>query len=139
MRETVDESSPSVLIFDGECVLCNGTVQWILRRDTRKRLRFAAAQTPAGIALLQAHNIPTETTETVWLISENRAYSRSEAVLRTLRLLGFPYAMLWVAMLIPPPLRDSVYGYIAQNRLRWFGKYDACRLPTAAERDRYIL
>lgn len=138
LRIPAMDFQPAILIFDGHCMLCDGLVQWLLKADTHQKLRFVAAQQPAGQALLARYDIEISSQDTVWLIWNNEALCRSAAVLRVAALLGFPYSLLRIGRIIPRFIRDAMYDFVAKRRHSWFGKREACRLPTAAERERFL-
>lgn len=127
-----------VLLFDGVCNLCHGTVQWILKRDRRARFRFAALESQAGQALLRDAGFTGPTPESVVVIDQGEVYLHSSAALHVTRYLGFPWRLLRVFVLIPPPLRNAVYRWVARNRYRWFGKKDACPMPTPETMARFL-
>lgn len=133
-----DPSAHPVLLFDGVCGLCSRAVDFVLAHDRRAVVRFAALQSTAGQAALARHGLPSDYTDSMALIADGRCYRYSTAVLEILRRLGWPWALLWPLVLVPPPFRDLVYEHVAARRYRWFGKLDACRLPTAAERERFV-
>lgn len=128
-----------VVLFDGVCNLCNGIVRFVIARDPPPgRMRFAALQSEAGQRLLRRHRLPVAELESFVLVEGDRAWRRSTAALRVLRLLGFPWALLWGLAVVPAPLRDAVYGWFARRRYRWFGKRDACMRPTPDVRARFL-
>jgi predicted DCC family thiol-disulfide oxidoreductase YuxK len=127
----------SILLFDGECNLCNGAVDFVIRRDKKRQFRFAALQSPAGARLRQSLSIPPQVDSLV-LIEDGVAYIRSSAALRVAGRLNMPWPLLWVFMLVPRVIRDAVYECIARNRYRWLGKRDTCRVATEEERSRFI-
>lgn len=126
------------MIFDGVCNLCNASVDFIIRHDKRGRFRFTANQHEAGKQILAAQGLAPDSADTVFLYEGGRLYSRSSAALRIARGLGFPWSLAWAGMILPRPLRDAVYAWIARNRYRWFGKKETCRLPTPEERSRFL-
>jgi predicted DCC family thiol-disulfide oxidoreductase YuxK len=125
------------MLFDGVCNLCNGAVDFVLRHDKDGRVCVAALQSEAGRRLLAEHGL-SAAMDSVVLIEGGRSYERSGAVLRLSRLLGMPWRLLYGAMVIPAPLRDRLYDWVASRRYRWFGRRDSCRTPTAAERARFL-
>lgn len=128
----------ATVLFDGVCNLCNASVQFIVRRDPTGRFRFASLQSEAGRRLLEEHRLPTDELSTVVVVADGRAYTRSDAALRVARGLGGAWPALAALRLVPRPLRDAVYGLVARNRYRWFGRREACMLPTAEERSRFL-
>lgn len=126
-----------VIVFDGYCNLCNGWVSFLLSRDREHRFRFATLQGPAGQEVLRGAG-ESSSGQSVVLVQNGRAYTRSGAALRILKLLGPPWSVAQVLLLIPGPIRDLVYDLIARNRYRWFGRRAECRVPTAEERERFL-
>ncbi len=131
----------ATLLFDGVCNLCNGVVQFIIRHDQRGIFRFVALQSDLGQALLAAHGQPLPPPggpESVVLLEGGRLYSHSTAVLRIAGLLGGPWRLAAVGWLLPRPWRDALYRYVARHRYRWFGRREACWLPTPELRARFL-
>lgn len=124
----------NVVLFDGVCNLCNGAVRFIIARDPQARFRFASLQSDVGRCLLKDDGLP----ETIVLLEEGKMYSKSTAALRIARGLRFPWPLLYAFMIVPRPLRDLVYDWVARHRYRWFGKLDTCLLPTPALRNRFL-
>jgi predicted DCC family thiol-disulfide oxidoreductase YuxK len=136
MRGTGDAS---VVLFDGVCNLCNASVSFIIDRDPAGRFRFAALQSEAGRELLERHGRPvTATPESVVLVEAGRVYEQSTAALRIARRLKGGWKLLYAFALVPRPLRDLVYRWIARNRYRWFGREEACRRPTPELERRFL-
>ena len=131
-----DVDSPLIL-FDGECNLCNGFVQFVIRRDPRARFRFAALRSAAGRRALEQAGVQGELPDSIVLVSDGRVRVRSAAALTILRGLGWLWPLTSVFLLAPRPLRDAVYDWVARHRLRWFGRQDSCWVPTAALRARF--
>lgn len=130
------EAAP-VLFFDGSCGLCARSVAWCLAHDRHAKLRYAPLQGETYAALTLPDR-PRDL-DTVVLLENGRLHTRSDAVLRVLAIVGGPWAALAAAALIVPrPLREWAYRYVARRRLGWFGTADACRLPGPAESDRFL-
>ena len=127
-----------VIIFDGECVLCSGSAQFVLRRDKRKLYRFLAAQTPLGRALYVHYGLDAREYETMILIADGIATFKSEAVIRIGEGLGLPWSLAAVFRVVPRPWRDRAYAVLARNRLRILGRRDSCYLPAPADADRFL-
>jgi predicted DCC family thiol-disulfide oxidoreductase YuxK len=128
----------ATVLFDGECNLCNGSVQFILRRDPAGRFRFASLQSDAGRELRHQYGLHTESIDTVVLIAGDKAYTRSDAALGIARRLGGLWPVLYVGMIVPRFIRDRIYNFIARNRYRWFGKRESCYMPTPELRGRFL-
>ena len=126
-----------VILYDGVCVFCSRWVRFVATRDVERRFRFTAIQSPYGTRLAQAFGIDPADPDTNAVIHGGVAYFRSDAALTVLsHLPGWG----WVRALraVPKPLRDSVYGLIARNRYRIFGKYDDCFVPDRDMRARVL-
>ena len=116
-----------VILFDGICNLCNGTVDFLIKRDRNKQFRFVALQSVTGKILIQKFNIPPAT-ESVIAIKQNLIYFESDAAIEIARLLPFPWKLAILIKIIPKKLRDYIYRIIAKNRYKWFGKTESCRI-----------
>jgi predicted DCC family thiol-disulfide oxidoreductase YuxK len=127
-----------IVLFDGVCNLCNGSVQFLLKRDPEGRFRFAALQSDAGRSLMAEHGLAVDGLSSVVLIEEGRVWQESSAALRIARHLPGAWKLLWVFAAVPRPLRDAVYRWIARNRYRWFGKSETCWLPTPELKARFL-
>lgn len=128
-----------VILFDGVCNLCNASVDFVVRRDRRVRFRLAPLQSQVARELVGARRATDTMPDSVVLVErDGRVFTRSTAALRIVRRLRFPWPLLYVFVLVPRPLRDIVYDWIARNRYRWFGVRDTCRLPTPEERSRFL-
>lgn len=124
-----------VVLFDGECVMCNASAQVLMRADPRAVFKLGTTQSPEGRQLLTWHGLSAESPDTFVLSEGARLYVRSTACVRILWRLSLPLkllaALLW---LIPRPLRDMGYNWIARNRIRLFGKQDSCTLLSPQNR-----
>ncbi|MHA0857207.1 thiol-disulfide oxidoreductase DCC family protein [Paenibacillus sp. CMAA1364] len=127
--ETEQSDSPIVLI-DGTCILCQGAMKFIIRRDPVGRFYFASLQSEIGQKLLINHNIPIDAMNTLVLMENNRIFTQSTAALRIARQLRGIWPLFYGFIIIPPFIRDRIYQYIARHRYQWFGKSDQCILPT---------
>lgn len=128
-----------ILLFDGVCNLCNGVTRFVIRHDpSPARFRFAALQSAAGRRLLREHGLPEEELDTFVMVDGGRAYVRSTAALRTLKKLGLPWSLAYAAIIVPAPLRDLVYRFIARHRYRWFGTRAECMVPTPEIKARFL-
>ncbi|MEX0800517.1 MAG: thiol-disulfide oxidoreductase DCC family protein [Dehalococcoidia bacterium] len=128
----------AIVLFDGVCNLCNASLDFILRHDSRGYFRFASLQSDAGRRLAREHGLDPERIDTVVLVEDGKAYLRSKAALRIARRLSGPYNAAYMLIAVPRPVRDFVYDRVARSRYRWFGKRDTCRAPTPEERDRLL-
>jgi predicted DCC family thiol-disulfide oxidoreductase YuxK len=130
------------VLFDGVCVFCNGAVRWLLARDPQGRLRYAPLQGDTAAALRARHPEIPEALETFVLVEPSaegeRVYLRSDALFRVLAQLDTPLRRLAVLRALPRGLRDALYLAFARMRYRLFGRLDACALPSAEEKARFL-
>lgn len=131
-------TEPPLILFDGDCNLCHGSVQFVLQRDPKACFRFASLQSAAGRAAIAAVAPGAELPDSIVLVHQGRLRTRSAAALAIARGLRFPWPLLSVFWLVPYPVRDLVYDWIAKNRYRWFGKRQECWVPTPALRARFL-
>jgi predicted DCC family thiol-disulfide oxidoreductase YuxK len=127
-----------IVLFDGICTFCNGSVNFIIEHDPHRRFRFAPLQSEFGQALLRRFGLPADDLDTMILVENGRAYAQSSAALRIAWDLGQWWSLLGILFAVPPFLRDGAYNLLAQNRYRWFGRTDTCRVPTPELRDRFL-
>jgi predicted DCC family thiol-disulfide oxidoreductase YuxK len=127
-----------LVLFDGLCGLCNRWVHFVLRRDRMGVFRFAPLQSATGQAILSRHGLPTDDLTTIVLVRGARIDRYSTAALEILRRLGGLWSMLYVLVLVPPPMRDIVYRFVAARRFRWFGRLDACPVPAPEDQARFL-
>jgi predicted DCC family thiol-disulfide oxidoreductase YuxK len=128
-----------ILFYDGVCGLCDRLVQFMLHRDRRQVFKFAALQGDFARGTLTAHGYDANDLDTVYLLTDDgRLLRKGRAILFALRALGLPWSLLFVFSVLPTRLIDWFYDRVANNRYRWFGKLEQCRLPTAEERSRFV-
>ena len=128
----------AIVLFDGECSFCNGYVQFVFARDPEGKFSFAPLQSEPGRRLLRRYALPEGWLGSIVLIEDGRCFTHSAAVLRLCKGLKPWWPLLRVLVLIPRPLRDGIYRWVARNRYRWFGTTRACSLPTPELRRRFI-
>jgi len=122
-----------IVLFDGVCNLCNSSVQFIIKRDTKDYFRFDSLQS----YIEKGNSLPINE-DSIILIENGQFYSRSTAALRIAKRLNGLWKLLYVFIIVPPFIRNAVYDYIARNRYRWFGKQDSCMMPTAEMREKFL-
>ncbi len=130
----------AIVLFDGGCNLCNGSVLFIIDRDPGAYFRFAALQSDVGRDVLAGvgRAIPAGDPDSIVLVENGRVYERSTAALRIVRRLRGAWKLAWLFVIVPRPLRDLVYRLVARNRYRWFGRTAECRIPPPALRSRLL-
>lgn len=127
----------ATILFDGMCNLCSSSVQFIIKNDPAAHFSFASLQSEKGKELIKQYDIPQHI-ESVVLVEKNNYFVKSDAALRISKNLTGLYKYLSMFRIVPRPLRDRIYGYVAKNRYKWFGKKDACMIPTPELRERFI-
>jgi predicted DCC family thiol-disulfide oxidoreductase YuxK len=127
-----------ILLFDGACNLCDGLVQFVIRRDPEAKFLFASLQSKAGQEFVAKFKLPHDDFDSFVMIDGERFYTKSTATLNVLRRLGGMWQLLYVFIVIPKPLRDFVYNLVARNRYKWFGKKDQCMLPEPGVQKRFL-
>jgi predicted DCC family thiol-disulfide oxidoreductase YuxK len=127
-----------VVLFDGVCNLCTGTVQFLIRRDPEGQFRFAPLQSEVARDLLEEHGLEGHDLDSIVLIENGEVYVKSNAAIRIGVLLGGVYRLLGPTKYLPRLLRDAVYDLVADYRYRVFGKKDRCMIPTPENRERFL-
>ena len=136
--DILEQGAENILLFDGVCNLCNWLVRFIIKRDRNAHFKFASLQSETAIQLLQRFDLKPGQSGSVVLISGDRVFQKSTAALRVLK--GMPgfWKLLYVFIVVPRPLRDLVYDWIARSRYRLFGKRDECMIPSADLQSRFL-
>jgi len=127
-----------ILFFDGHCALCHRSVRWLIAHDSKAQLRFAPQTNKQVAKLLQQLGLALPTSNSLWLLHQNKLYEYSDAVLYSLPFLKAPWRYLVVLRFIPKAFRDIVYRWVAKNRYRWFGQYPQCPIPGPEHRHRFL-
>lgn len=127
-----------IVLFDGVCNLCNGSVQFIIKRDPRGIFRFASLQSEFGQLQLKKFNLPGHVLHSIISIEKGVCYQRSDAALKIASRLPGLWPVLSIFRIVPRFIRDAAYDLIALNRYRFFGKQESCMLPTPALKSRFI-
>lgn len=128
-----------LILFDGICNLCNTSVQYIVKHDKKKRFLFAALQSKTGKSIIEDFKIDTNKIDSILLYSPQHGVDyKSTAALKIAYQLGFPNNILSVFFIVPPFIRNLVYDYIAKNRYTWYGKKEACMIPTPELKSRFL-
>jgi predicted DCC family thiol-disulfide oxidoreductase YuxK len=127
-----------IVLFDGVCNLCNGSVLFLIKKDKKNLLRFASLQSSVGQEILQKFNLPTTEFNSFVLVANERVYLRSSAALKTASYLGGLWLFFQIFWIVPKFVRDLVYDFIAKNRYKWFGKKSECMMPTPELKARFL-
>jgi predicted DCC family thiol-disulfide oxidoreductase YuxK len=137
MTDNSNDNRP-IILFDALCVLCSYNAQFVLKYDRTGHFRLASMQGEVGAALYRKFGIDPADPETMIVVEGDVALRNSDAVLAIYAGLGWPWRLASAARIIPRPIRDAVYGWIARNRYRLFGKRDSCWLPSPELVDRLL-
>lgn len=133
------QTTGPILYFDGVCNLCNSTVQFIIKKDKRKELKFASLQSEVGQKVSkQLEEKYGNTPDSLVLEHRGKLYIKSDAALQVSRLMGGVWPILAIFLIIPRFVRNAVYDWVARNRYKWYGKQDECMMPTKELKERFI-
>ncbi len=127
-----------VILFDGICNFCNSAVNFTIKRDKHKKIKFAPLQSDTGKSILKQHGLPENYSSSFLFIENGKLYNRSAAALRVCRYLSGLWPLCYSLIIIPAFIRNAVYDFIAKNRYKWFGQKDACMVPTPDVRARFL-
>ena len=128
----------SIILFDGVCNLCNGAVNFVIKRDPGNVFKFAPLQEKQGALLLKTHAIDIQKLDSIVLIENGNVYTKSSAALRIARKMSNLWPLFFVLLIIPSFIRDGVYDFIAKNRYKWFGKKEQCMIPTLGLKEKFL-
>jgi len=127
-----------IVVFDAQCLLCNGWVQFLLRHDRRAVFRFASIQGATGQHLLADQGLKADGLQTLLLVDGHRTWQHTAAIFRVLHALGWPWRLAWLGWLVPAVVRDPLYRWVARNRYRVFGRSPSCLMPSPQHRGRFL-
>ena len=128
----------SIILFDGVCNLCNGAVNFVIKRDPGNVFKFTPLQEKQGVLLLKKHAIDAQELDSIVLVENKKVYTKSSAALRIARKLSGLWPLFFVLLIIPRFIRDGVYDFIAKNRYKCFGKKEQCMIPTPGLREKFL-
>ncbi len=128
-----------VILFDGVCNFCNYWVNFAIKRDKKKKLKFAPLQGETARQLLLQYELATTKLSSVILIDKGKAYTQSSAAIRICKYLSGGAKLYYGFIIIPKFIRDFFYNIIARNRYKWFGKKNECMVPAPGVRERFLL
>lgn len=127
-----------IILFDGVCNLCNGAINYVIKRDKKDIFKFAVLQSEIGKELTSKFNIDTSKVDSIILVDGDVHYEKSAAALHIAKHLSGVHPLLYGFMIVPKFLRNSVYDYVARNRYKWFGKKESCMIPTAELKSKFL-
>jgi len=128
-----------ILLYDGDCGVCSGTVQWVLANERAHFLRFAPLQSAAGVELRTLAGVSADVDSVLWAELRGghvRIDLRSSAILRVLSYVGGPWGWLVGLRFVPAFIRDAAYRVFAKLRYRL--RAQSCLVPSAKERARFL-
>lgn len=126
----VPSPAPALMLFDGLCSLCCGSVRFVANRSLADQLHFLPMQSEVARPLLRRHGLPEQNFSTMAVIQDGQTLVRSDAALALGRMMRQPWPFLSrIAACLPKPLRDRAYDLIAHNRFRLFGRREECMMP----------
>lgn len=128
-----------IILFDGVCNLCDSTVQFIIKRDKKDIFRFVALQSELGEQIIKHIGVDRSKTDSIILYEPGVAYYyKAEAAIKIAANLGGLFPLMNIFSVLPKPLSNSVYDYIAKNRYKWYGKKDECMIPTPEMKAKFL-
>lgn len=131
-------SAQPVILFDGVCNFCNGAVNFTIKRDKSKTIKFAPLQSESGRQLMKKFNLPENDMRSFLFIENGKVYNRSTAALRVCKYLKGLWPLCYGFIIVPPFIRNAVYDFVAKNRYKWFGQKNECMVPTPDVRTRFL-
>ncbi|WP_078380999.1 thiol-disulfide oxidoreductase DCC family protein [Sutcliffiella halmapala] len=133
-----EKPSQPILLFDGVCNMCNSLVMFVIKHDKKAVFKFASLQSEVGQSILKNLDLPLNDFDSFYFIDGDNYYTKSSAGLKVLKNLGGAWKFFYPLIIVPKPLRDLIYGYIAKNRYKWFGKKDECMIPSPDMKKRFL-
>lgn len=120
------------------CNFCNFWVNFIIDRDRNKHFRFASLQSNIAQKIFKEKNLDLPISDTIVLVLNDNVFTKSSAALQIVKRLDGMWKLVYVFSILPKPMRDVVYDFIARNRYKWFGKRYSCRIPTEEVKGRFL-
>ena len=128
-----------IILFDGVCNLCNSSINYVIDHDKKDVFRFASLQSELGKTIQDYLGIKNTNLDTIILYIPNEAYYiKSTAALKIMITFSGIWKLMQLFTIIPAPIRDFVYNYIAKNRYKWYGKQESCRIPTIELKSKFL-
>lgn len=137
MENLTTTTYDNIIFFDGVCGLCNGFVDFVMAVDKDQKFKFSPLQSEFA-----QKNLPHEMTanlDSVVFLKNGKSFRKSQAVIKILEEIGGIWKLAKFGKVLPESILNDTYDIVAQNRYKIFGKKETCRLPTPAERARFII
>jgi len=128
----------NLILFDGLCNFCNFWVNFIIDHDDKRYFKFASLQSDIAQRILIEKKIDELKIDSIILVVNDQVFSKSSAALQIAKKLNGFWKILYIFSVIPSPLRDLIYDFVAKNRYKWFGKRETCRVPSKDEQERFL-
>lgn len=136
LKPSRTSATKNIVFFDGVCGLCNAFIDFLLKEDKEDVLLFSPLQGETAQQYIKG--IDASNLTTVVFYTEDKAYTKSDAVIEIFKSIGGIWRLVVVFKVIPKPLRDAAYGFVAAHRIQWFGQKESCRMPTSKERGKLL-
>ncbi|MFA3783211.1 thiol-disulfide oxidoreductase DCC family protein [Melioribacteraceae bacterium 4301-Me] len=120
-----------VILFDGQCCLCNNAINFIIRHDKKKCFRYSLLNSAFSKEKLKGNIVQSPNADSIVLIDNEQLYFKSRAIIKIFTELEFPFSLVRLLKIFPSKLLDYFYDMIAKNRYKWFGKTNKCLVPLA--------
>ncbi|MDX8555016.1 DUF393 domain-containing protein [Tenacibaculum sp. 1B UA] len=132
-------SNKKVILFDGVCNFCNDSVLKVIKYDTKNKFVFTSLQSDIGKEITQYLGVDTSKIDSIILYEPNVSYDiKSSAALKIMNGFGGIWKLTQFFWIFPESFRNLVYDYIAKNRYKWFGKKDACMIPSKEIQEKFL-
>lgn len=125
-----EKKDGNIILFDGICNLCNGAINFVIKKDKENVFKFATLQSETGKNLLKKFDIDSDKVDSIVLIQGKKSYIKSDAALQIAKHLKGGIKFLYLLRILPIGFRNLVYDKVAKNRYKWFGKKESCMIPT---------
>jgi predicted DCC family thiol-disulfide oxidoreductase YuxK len=129
-----------IILFDGVCNLCNASVQFVIKHDKKDIFRFVPLQSALGMKIINHIGIDIKNTDSIIVYEPTKAYYyKAEAALKVVDEFGGIYSLLKILTVFPKFISNTVYDYVARNRYKWYGRQDACMIPTPELKAKFLV
>jgi predicted DCC family thiol-disulfide oxidoreductase YuxK len=138
-----ESEAKAIVLYDGVCGLCNRAVQFLLKKDRHDRLQFASLQSDVAARVLQRHGMDPKSLDTVYAVLDygkpnETLLAKGDAFLFFAKVIGGIWSVARVGRIIPRPIRNWLYDFIARHRYQVFGKSESCMLPDPKQRHKFL-
>lgn len=127
-----------ILLFDGVCNLCSGSVQFVIKHNGNQNVRFASLQSEIGEELLKGADLPADYLGSLVLVENGKIFVKSDAALKLAKHLNGLWKLGGIFLIVPKFIRNPIYDWIARNRYKWFGKKEVCWIPKPEWKTRFL-